>query len=389
MQKLVVYPKVLIVCESPFSLDNGFGVTLTSLFQGWPSESLGIFYISYGFKPNNRETAIQANAYVPARLGWRYALPMLLGKNPEWRGYYSKAWLHKQLKDYKPELVYSFFHSETTMNFGAWIADRLCIPHTIHAADDGLTKALDTIKNVLKSRHCIAISDEMANEYCERYGREFKVIRNGASSSYYQLPAVPSISRNRKLTIRYLGRLYSWLHYDSIRLLGRAIEICKKNDIHWNLELYGTADIPELNSSGILTSNVLYKGKVGQVEGVNLLQQADLLIIPLTYDEMMLKSYKFSFPTKLSEFLATGKPVLILSSPLTASSIFCKRHNVGKVIDTPSLEEVVSYLTDLWRNPLMGQEQGVQNVNICRKFLDMGLIRDEFHSLLAEAKSSP
>jgi hypothetical protein len=383
MLNTTVYPKVLVVCESPFSLDNGFGVTLTSFFQGWPSESLGIFYMSYTSKLNNRETAIQANAYVPARVEWRYALPMLLGNSPEWRGLYSNAWLHKQLKSYKPDLVYSFFHSESTMNFGAWIADRLHVPHIIHAADDGLTKAVDTIRNVQKSLHCIAISDEMANEYQKRYGRDFKVFRNGASSSFYPPPGNLNISRKKVLTIRYLGRLYSWLHYDSLRLLGCAIEECRQNDIHWKLELYGTADIPELYSSGILTSNVSYNGQVGQIEGINLLQTADLLTIPLTYDENTLNDYKFSFPTKLSEFLATGKPILLLSSPLTASSMFCKRHNVGKVIDTPSHSEVVSYLTDLWHNPSLGQEQGIKNISICRQFLDMELIRSEFHSLLA------
>ena len=37
-------PNVLIISESPFCLDNGFGVTKLNLFQNWPSESLAILY---------------------------------------------------------------------------------------------------------------------------------------------------------------------------------------------------------------------------------------------------------------------------------------------------------------------------------------------------------
>ena len=123
----------------------------------------------------------------------------------------------------------------------------------------------------------------------------------------------------------------------------------------------------ELAGSGILNDNVLYKGQVSLDEGIDLLHSADLLVIPLTYDESQLKSYSFSFPTKLAEYLATGSPVLILSSPLASSAIFCNNHNVGHLIDNPSSGDIETYLANLWHNPVLGDDQGFRNKTLCRK----------------------
>ncbi|MEB3207655.1 MAG: glycosyltransferase [Synechococcus sp.] len=383
MEKKLDYPNVLVVSESPFSLDNGFGVTLNSFFDGWPSDRLGLFYMSDTIKLSNRKLAVQSNAHIPSNRGRRFALSMLIGEKPEWRSHYSRIWLHKHLKNFQPDLIYTFFHSDSTLHFGAWIADQLHIPHTIHAGDDSLGSDLKTINAIKNSRHCIAISDEMAIEYLRRYGRDFKVFRNGASSEYYPPSVNIQPPQNEIKTIRYLGRLYPWLHFDSLRLLDLAVDACRTHGIHWHVELYGSADLTELISSGILSSNISYKGSVGHKEGVDLLRTADLLVVPLTYDDAQVKSYKYSFPTKLSQFLATGRPVLILSDPATASALFCKRHGVGKLITTPAIDEIISYLTLLWDDSSTGNSQGVKNIRVCRKLLDLNAIRSAFQALLA------
>jgi glycosyltransferase involved in cell wall biosynthesis len=378
------FPKVLVICESPFSLDNGFGVTLSNLFLGWPSDCLGLFYFSKAYKASHRKVAVQSHAHVPASPSRRHALPMLLGIRPEWRGCYSHAWLHTKLKGFKPDLVYSFICSESSMYFGGWIANRLSIPHVIHVGDDGLTMASCTTKYIQESSHCIAISDEMALEYQNRYGKYFNVIRNGASPEYFPIAIDTQNAHKKDLTICYLGRIYSWLHYDSLRLLGSAVELCQLQGVRWKVKLYGTVDEKDLCSSGILTANVSYEGQVGEAEGVALLRAADLLVVPLTYNDAELENYKLSFPTKLSQFLATGKPVLLLSSPTAASAKFCMRHNVGKLIGTPSLDEIIAYLKLLWYNPALGHRQGLHNIQICRELLDLEKIRYNFQKLLVE-----
>ena len=54
-------------------------------------------------------------AHVPQSPGRRYALPLVLGLNPEWRGRYSKKWLSRKLKSFQPDVIYSLIHSESTI----------------------------------------------------------------------------------------------------------------------------------------------------------------------------------------------------------------------------------------------------------------------------------
>ena len=388
-QAAVSYPKVLIVCESTLGLDNGFGVTLTNLFDGWPTECLAVFFVN-NYQPSSRSCYFQQYAKAissPRRLS---AIPFLLGIRPEWRTRYSGLWLRKSLRRYQPNLVYTFLHSASTLRFGHWIAQKLSIPHVIHVGDDGLDSQIATAKLVHAAVDHFAISEPMANEYRSRYGLEFSVFHNGASPDYFQETmerCAPSSSR----VIRYLGRLHSWLHFDSLKLLREAVENLAQKGDSWNVELYGSADLVDLDKSGVLGGSISYHGQVSRTEGIKLLNSSDLLILPLSYDLDLLTSYRYSFPTKLAEYLATGVPILVLSDPRAASAVYCQANSVAHLIDKPSVSEIVQYLQLLSRDLSSGLEQGRRNQFVARTKLNQQMITSIFRERLvaASAKSCP
>jgi glycosyltransferase involved in cell wall biosynthesis len=384
----VSYPRVLIVCESPFGLDNGFGVTLTNLFEGWPSDRLAVFFVNNNYQPSSRVCYFQQYARAmssPRRLS---AIPFVLGIRPEWRSRYSGMWLKRSLRRYKPDLVYTFLHTSSTLRFGHWMAQRLSIPHVIHVGDDGLGSDISTSKLVHCAADRFAISKPMVNEYRNRYGLEFSVFHNGASPDYfrgYRERVDPGSPR----LIRYLGRLHSWLHFDSLKLLREAIEVLDKKGLRWKVELYGSANLADLDNSGLLGSGISYHGQVSRDEGISLLHDSDLLVLPLSYSLDELTSYQYSLPTKLAEYLATGVPVLVLSDPRAASAVYCQANSVAHLIDKPSVSEIVQYLQLLSSDVASGLEQGRRNQLVARTKLNQQTITAEFHEKLIAASAKP
>jgi glycosyltransferase involved in cell wall biosynthesis len=381
MSSTITYPRLLVVCESPFSLDNGFGVTLTNLLEGWPGDRIGLLY-TYEYQKLDRCVKFQALAKLPGGSRRLALIPFLLGLNPQWRGRYSRFWCRRVCRSFQPEIVYTFFHSLSTFRFGHWIAQQYAVPHVIHSGDDRLDLTQQTKNMVQLAAARYAISEPMAQDYQCRYGCRFEVLHNGAAPDYFPAARLTE-DRQSVRVIRYLGSLHSWLHYDSLRLLRKAVDWLTMCGQQWNVELYGRADQLELEGSGILGKNVSYHGQVTRSQGIELLQEADLLVLPLTCNPEELKSYRFSFPTKLAEYLATGVPILLLSDADAASARFCRSNSVAHLIDQPSVQQISDYLNQLWHNPSSGIEQGRRNLAVARSMFDQKAITSKFQTRLA------
>src|ERR1044072_6253420 len=131
-------PRTLVVSEAPFGLNNGFGVTLATLFSGWAAEGLFMLYTREETIPSGVRRERSAHAPVPGHWGRRSALPFFLGQRPEWRGRSSARWLRRTLRGWRPDAVYTMVFSGGTLDYASWIARYFDVPLVAHVADDGL-----------------------------------------------------------------------------------------------------------------------------------------------------------------------------------------------------------------------------------------------------------
>jgi glycosyltransferase involved in cell wall biosynthesis len=382
------FPNILVVSEQPFSLDNGFGVTLSNLFDGWPQERIACFYTYkyYQSQPFQKFCVFQKPAHVRWHHGRRHAIPMLVGVKPAWRNNYSSLWLKRNLAGYKPSIIYSLVHSEATLLFADWIAHSLRVPHVIHIADDNFSLEKRILDAMQSASMRYVISKQMAEEYNTRYNTNFQVLHNVPADDYFRKtssePKDLVHSAKAVKTIRYLGRLHPWLHYNSLQLLRCAIDKCCANGMRWQLELYGSAEEEILRKSEILSDHVSFHGPVSQSYGIHLLHSADLLVIPLTYQTDLLRTYRLSFPTKLPEYLATGVPILLLSDISCASALFCQEHSAAYCVTTPDIDQIIEVLTRLWISPSEGIYQGEHNVALARSKFNKEEISSFFQASL-------
>ena len=119
---MIADQNILIITETPPGTPNGFGVTLQNLFEGKKYETIFTdeSFIKYS-KPDK-----VTFAHVPNHRGKRYALPFFQGKNPEWRGHYSRRWLKTIVKHNFP-IVFSMPKETGTIIFGRLLFVLICI----------------------------------------------------------------------------------------------------------------------------------------------------------------------------------------------------------------------------------------------------------------------
>ena len=63
-----------------------------------------------------------------------------------------------------------------------------------------------------------------------------------------------------------------------------------------------------------------------------LILEADVLLLPITFNEDILESYRYSFPAKLSDYIASSKPILYYGPVGTATSEELQQINSATLI---------------------------------------------------------
>jgi glycosyltransferase involved in cell wall biosynthesis len=65
----------------------------------------------------------------------------------------------------------------------------------------------------------------------------------------------------------------------------------------------------------------------------SLLEAADVLLLPLDFDERSVRFLRLSMPTKISEYLASGRPVLAYAPRGSAAAEYARAHGWSLVVD--------------------------------------------------------
>ncbi len=89
-------------------------------------------------------------------------------------------------------------------------------------------------------------------------------------------------------------------------------------------------------------NNVRLSSPVKHEEVPALLADSDLLLLPLDFNQTGLNYAQFSIPTKASEYMMSGTPIIVFAPAETAISKFCAENDCAYCLTNPEHERNLS-----------------------------------------------
>jgi glycosyltransferase involved in cell wall biosynthesis len=113
-----------------------------------------------------------------------------------------------------------------------------------------------------------------------------------------------------------------------------------------------------------------------------LFSQADLLLIANDFKKEGIDYLKYSMPTKVSEYMISGTPILIYASGETAVSRFFQEYECGCCVSEQDHEKLKVALKLLISNEEYRKKLSQNAVRIALELFDAEKVRNDFQQLI-------
>ncbi len=225
------------------------------------------------------------------------------------------------------------------------------------------------------SSAAMVVSDSMVKRYVADYGIPCTIVRHAfaAESSARSL----SISEERGIRIGFAGTLYDQSQLDCLISALNPMEWCiggRKVTLRMIGNYYR---FTKLNRP----SNIELLGWRSTTETRQLLSECDFTYLPVSFQPGSAEFARLAFPTKLSTFLAAGRPVLVHAPDYAAPASFCREHGFGVVCSSMSTADLQRSMVEIV-SPT-DQAALVEKVRkTCSDYFSRSVMRRQFASFL-------
>ena len=186
------------------------------------------------------------------------------------------------------------------------------------------------------------------------------VIYNGVDEADYR-DADTTVRKNDRFTVSYFGNLYGFRNPSQfIKALAKWIDLNPAVKNRVKVDFWGSCDEGYMldMSKHHLDKVIAFNSRIPQREAMRKMLETDLLLLIQGTDPRA----NDAIPTKLFEYLATGKPILAFFPEGEAADILLE-HGNHLVISRPDIDSIVAYLQrhfSLWENAPNSREVGVE-----------------------------
>ena len=217
---------------------------------------------------------------------------------------------------------------------------------------------------------CGVMSSGMSREYSSKYGVRTVLLRYGVAKKYWADPktAIPS---STQVTIGYSGTVYAKKEWDTlIKVLQlfpdeyELLVLSKKIDIYTDMPI-----------------NVKFRGWQSVDSTINHLSNCDILYLPYWFTPDRQESVRLCFPSKMSTYLAAGKPVLYHGPSDSTPSEFLRKYQVGMECN---ISDDVDKLATSFKRLLKNKQLYLNYSQERHKALENELAQDVFYKNFAK-----
>jgi glycosyltransferase involved in cell wall biosynthesis len=427
------YPKILIIGNHYFDLHSGGGITLTNLFKGWDEECIAVageniydpdytvckkFYqlgsaeIKRRFpfnlitrKKNIRSGLVNKNSPIVSK--------SLVGTNNSFfKNKYEKIlsdtglYHYKQryqiseefldwVTQYSPDIIYSMLGSLELIEFIRELRKVLKKPIAIHIMDDWPVtitlaakrpfrlfwqKIIDNeLRHLLSEAQILfCISESMSNEYKIRYKKDFIPFHNPINLEFWNSAFRKNYEVNSPFIILYAGRIGPGVQNCFVDI-AKAVNELTHNGFKIQLHIQATNFNPVLNY--LLEFDFI---KVKEITPYNSLpkifSEVDLLLLPNDFENHSIAFLKHSMPTKASEYMISGSPILVYSSIETAVTRHALKYGWGYVVSENDNSKLKSAITEIYEKKDLRSKLGNTAREYAIKNYDDVIVRENFRN---------
>ncbi len=370
------YPKVLILNCSFDSL--GSGITIQNLFRTWPKEKLGnahteiirtqscdtYFQIGKGApsdqsQKNEKTQIVDINA---RKNNFTKKLTIGLKKHLELKHVINRKCVDQQFSDWIRsnafDLIYFVLFEARDIPFLLELKKKVNLPIATHIFDNwvehnrsGYFKNIfapflskDFKKAINDSDICLAISQEMKDYYQGKFEKHFYVFHNPAED-FYEIKERQTT--NGFHTITFVGTIGEH-NYDIFEKISLALERLRKDrGILVKLKFIGYIRKVYIHEKIKHMGSIVLCDPMNNKEILGELLNSDILLLPLSFDDSQKNYIKYSMPTKTSEYMASGVPILVLAPEDFALTRYARRDNWAHVVTECSVEKLTRAIGDL------------------------------------------
>ena len=431
------FQRVLIFGQ-PFNDFSGGGITLSNLFKGWPKDKIAVAFLGHGLF--NVTTDICQTYYQLGREEHKWIFPFNLIQRKfesglknltpskevpinhihkglryqlvndifypflRWIGVFHFASrisiserFKKWLLEYKPDVLYLQVSTREELSFANELIEFQNWPSIIHVMDDWPStisnkgpfktfwaKKIDKeFKALLQKIDLpLSISDAMSAEYLQRYGIIFLPFHNPIETDAWLLHSKRDYSlSNEYVKILYSGRIGIGIT-ESLLEVASALESINNEGYNVKLHIQTPTRGPTILSLLKKFNSVIINPFVELKDIPKIFSEADILVLANDFNKEGLDYLKFSMPTKASEYMISGTPILVYSPEESAVSKFFKHNECGLCVTKHDNEVLSDAFKFLINNKGYREKISIKAVLYALEKFDAQKVRHEFQHLI-------
>ena len=427
------YPKVLIIGDY-FTTQPGNTITLSNLFKGWDKNNLAVaaydikypdfdicdnfFQLGsterkYNFPFNLKFNKPTVYSGVLSKIDKEkqeinnFSGEKALRKSPLIKLYYKllvasglehiksnfiisekfKSWVN----EFAPDIIYSQLSNLEVILFVKELNEKFQIPVAIHIMDDWpstigkntafklfwnqkINKEFKSLLN--KASVFMSISETMSEEYYTRYSKKFYPFHNPVDLDFWGESYKQSYKRNAPFVILYIGRIGTGIR-NCFYEIAEAIKMLVSQGYNIELQLQITNRdhaMESLSKFGFIKFNKLvpYELLPGK------LSNADVLLLPNDFDEEARPFLKYSMPTKASEYMISGTPILLYAEKEAAVTMHANKYHWAYVVSENKKELIMEAIINLYDSEDLRMNLGTRAKLFAQQEYDEHKIRKKF-----------
>lgn len=387
-------PRILLVTDADLSAGSrGAGRTLVNLFSRYPSDRLLALSTAAtaSFATQAGQRVLAAAPGIPGRVS--QALRPIIGP-------VDAAWVHVRptpgrtaIAAFRPQLVLAVPTNATGVALAARC--RHLAPLTTYLMDDwlahepGIAAAFHTQAHgrtlLRESSTWLAISPYLLDAMRAFAGvdRPAQVVHNPVALGD-GAPAALDAPRTGRFRVAYAGSVWP-MHWDAVAGVAQGVQRLREAGMDIEFVLFTDRFFWGRHEADWRGWGVVDGGLVPYDRLRDTLGDCDLLVVASSFDPAQAHMSRSSLQTKVTDYMAAGRPILACGPRDAASNDFLRLHDCALTAEDPAPPAIDAALRACVDARAAGPALARRAWDVVRREHEVGMVTDRLYAFLAGA----